>query len=354
MSDFTHSAYPNASNSNGLVTQVSQVPPIDIYGSTLGLGGQERAFPRIPNVAYMARGRGLFDLREPKIPPSDARFVRGPRLNGYAGTLDVWFTAPAAGTARTLCYLTDDPTGLGNIMVMRFDDQNRPLVTLTAAGGATPATGTLTATSNFSDTETVVIDGKTYTFQASLTEVDGNVFIGASLAISLANLKAAINLEAGGGSLYANATTLHPTVTATASDATTLTVQAKAAGPGGNSITTTETAANASWGGATLSGGSVGGTIVGEVTPSGSAIPEARTVHVRLAWDSANPVNGLRYANVVINDEVVDGDWSTDPTSSWAAFRPTHLVLGQGYDTDSDIADATTVLLVQGSNTVTL
>lgn len=354
MADFTHSDYPNASNSSGLITQVSQAVPIDIYNSTLGQGGQQRAFPRIPNVAYMAQGRGSFDLREPNIPPADARFVRGPRLNGQAGTLDIWFTAPTAGTARTLCYLTDDPVGLGNVIVARFDASNRPLVTMTEVGGSTPATGTLTGTANFNDTETVVIDGKTYTFQTVLTEVDGHVFIGVDLPTSLANLVKAINLGAGAGSDYAAATTLHPTVTATGSDATTLTVRAKVGGPGGNSITTTETAANASWGGATLSGGSVGGTVVGEVTPSGPAIAANRTVHVRLAWDATNPVNGLRYANLVINGETVDGDWSTDPTSAWSAFRPTHLVLGQGFDTDSDVADASTILLVQGSNTVTL
>lgn len=137
------------------------------------------------------------------------------------------------------------------------------------------AAGTLTGSGVFSDGETVTIGGKVYTMQAVLTNVDGNVLIGANLAASLANLRAAINLAAGGGTTYAAATTLHPTVSAT-SDATTLVVTAKTMGVGGNAITTTDTAANANWGGGTLAGGVTGDQVI--VTADGQTSNTANIV----------------------------------------------------------------------------
>lgn len=64
------------------------------------------------------------------------------------------------------------------------------------------ALGTLTAAANVADTETVTIGGKVYTFQATLTNVDGNVKVGADAATSLANLHAAINLGSGAGTAF--------------------------------------------------------------------------------------------------------------------------------------------------------
>jgi hypothetical protein len=122
------------------------------------------------------------------------------------------------------------------------------------AGASSSASGTLTTTGVFSNSETVTIDTKVYTFQTALTNVDGNVLIGANVAASLANLAAAIGLGAGSGTTYAAAMTVHPTVTATAT-ATTLVVTAKTGGTAGNSIATTKVAANATFGAATLTGG---------------------------------------------------------------------------------------------------
>jgi hypothetical protein len=118
------------------------------------------------------------------------------------------------------------------------------------------ALGTLTATANFANGETVTTGTKTYTFQTVLTNVDGNVLIGASASDSLDNLIAAINLGAGSGTLYAAATVANTFVYAVAGAGDTLIAYALAAGAAGNAIATTETAANASWGTATLAGGS--------------------------------------------------------------------------------------------------
>lgn len=124
-----------------------------------------------------------------------------------------------------------------------------------AAAADIAATGTLTLTNQPLDTETVVIGGKTYTFETVLTNVNGHVLIGATAEDSLDNLVAAINLGAGAGTLYAAATTLHATVSATDGAGTTVIVTAKTAGSGGNAIATTDTLTNGSWGGATLAGG---------------------------------------------------------------------------------------------------
>jgi hypothetical protein len=120
---------------------------------------------------------------------------------------------------------------------------------------AIQATGTLTFTGQPADTETVTIDAKTYTFQTVLTNVDGNVLIGATAADSLANLYAAITLGAGAGTAYAAATTAHPTASASAPVGLTMLVWALVGGTGGNALASTTTVTGATWTAATLTGG---------------------------------------------------------------------------------------------------
>ena len=67
----------------------------------------------------------------------------------------------------------------------------------------TPAVETLTLGAQMTDTEVVTIGSKVYTFQTTLTDVDGNVKIGGSASDSIDNLIAAINLTAGAGTTYA-------------------------------------------------------------------------------------------------------------------------------------------------------
>lgn len=145
---------------------------------------------------------------------------------------------------------------------------------------AVAATGTLTLTGNAGDTETVTIGTKVYTFQTSLTNVDGNVLIGATASDSLDNLIAAINLSAGAGTLYAAATTANGFVSAAAGAGDTMDVTAIKAGTFGNTIASTETLANGSWGGSTLSGGSGGDVKIlaaGELPPNTTAAVGAVT-----------------------------------------------------------------------------
>lgn len=118
------------------------------------------------------------------------------------------------------------------------------------------AVGQLTFGANAGDGKLVTIGSKAYTFQATLTEVDGHVKIGADAAASLANLLHAVNRSGGVvGTDYASATTAHADVEGLSSDATHLNVRAKVGGQEGNDIATTTDVASASWGAATLTGG---------------------------------------------------------------------------------------------------
>jgi hypothetical protein len=107
----------------------------------------------------------------------------------------------------------------------------------------------LTTTSTFSDGETVVIGGVTFTMKTTLGSTAGNVLIGANVAASLTNLAAAINASAGAGSTYVELSSANRTIitdnlrlTATAG-ATTLTI----VGKGSGRLALSETGANASW-----------------------------------------------------------------------------------------------------------
>jgi hypothetical protein len=127
-------------------------------------------------------------------------------------------------------------------------------------GSITPrAIGTLTSSGNPAAADTVTINSKVYTFETSLTNVDGHVKVGATAADTLVNLMHAINLVGGvAGTDYAAATTAHPTVAAVSTTSTTLLVRAKTGGTAGNALTTTESSTALAWGGATLAGGAVG------------------------------------------------------------------------------------------------
>jgi len=123
--------------------------------------------------------------------------------------------------------------------------------------GSAPAfgVGTLTSTGVLVDTQTVVVGGKTYTWQDTLTDVDGNVDTGADAEAGLANLKNAINLTGTPGTGYAASMTKNAQVYCTAVTATTLVVSAHVPGTIGNLVASTETGTNTAWGGATLASG---------------------------------------------------------------------------------------------------
>lgn len=120
----------------------------------------------------------------------------------------------------------------------------------------TAASGVLTATQNFANNETVTVDSNVYTFKTVFVDVAGNVLIGASLSASVDNLAAAINGDAGAGTLYGTGTTASDDASAFNVGNGQMSVEAIAAGTAGNAVTLGETCANADWNGqTTLIGG---------------------------------------------------------------------------------------------------
>jgi len=141
------------------------------------------------------------------------------------------------------------------------------------------ASGTLTFETIATNADTITIGAKTYNMRASLTDVNGYVFIGTTVAIAIQNLYDAINLS-GTTTQYAASMTAHPSVKATAKTATTLVVTAHAPGTIGNGIATTDTLAGTSaWGAATLAGG------VGELDPFVVSLMANSQVNAELITD---------------------------------------------------------------------
>ena len=108
------------------------------------------------------------------------------------------------------------------------------------------AATTLTFTENGADTNTITIGGKVYTLQASLTNVDGNIKLGGTTAITIANIVAAVSLSSGAGTLYAAAMTANPHCRVRSSGATTIVFESKVPGTIGNLIPSTDTLAGSS------------------------------------------------------------------------------------------------------------
>jgi hypothetical protein len=124
------------------------------------------------------------------------------------------------------------------------------------------ATGVLTASGVFSANELVRIGDVTYKMVTALTGAAYEVLIGVSAAVSLDNLKSAINGTAGAGTTYGTGTPAHHSVTATTNTDTAQTVEFWKVGTEGNALATTETCANAAWGAATLASGAEASTAI--------------------------------------------------------------------------------------------
>lgn len=115
----------------------------------------------------------------------------------------------------------------------------------------TAGLGTLTLTGLPLDTETVTIGSKVYTFQTVLTDVDGNVLIGATASDSIDNLIAGIMLTAGAGTTYAASMTAGDDVVATVGAGDTMLVYDQQSA----TLSTTEGLTNGSWGASTITPG---------------------------------------------------------------------------------------------------
>jgi len=152
-----------------------------------------------------------------------------------------------AGDAVALGPPANLPAGLMATAYVNSSDEIVVRLHNTTAGaidpsaGAVAAQGTLTMDTQPSDGDTYTIGSKTYTFQTTLTDVDGNVNIGGTLAQAKLNLVAAIDLSGVAGTDYATSMTAHTEVSVAAFSGDDAVITALVAGESGNSIATTET-----------------------------------------------------------------------------------------------------------------
>lgn len=132
------------------------------------------------------------------------------------------------------------------------------------------ATVTLTGTGNPVAAETMTLGSRVYTFRATAATFAGanEILIGAALTNTLDNIKAAINGAAGEGTTFSNNTLRHETIFASNKTATTVVFHARVAGTAGNSLASTETMTNNSFGAGTLTGGAAAGAKAATFTPT--------------------------------------------------------------------------------------
>lgn len=173
------------------------------------------------------------------------------------------------------------PSVLG---VFQIGQHSNPVTWAVSSGSK--GTGVMTYTDVPADGETITIGARVYTFKTALTPAAGEVLIGATDDDSFANLVDAINGTGTPGVGYAAATLINADVSAVADPVTgKVTVTSKAGGVSANAIATTSTAADATWGAATLAGGTdistatdVVGYAVEITTPGASGVAQARVI----------------------------------------------------------------------------
>lgn len=121
--------------------------------------------------------------------------------------------------------------------------------------GGIQASDVLTFLTQPADSTHVTLNDRVYQFQTTLTNVNGNVHIGATLADSVDNLIAAVNNAAGSGTKYAAATTANLSVSAVLGAGTSIVFTALAVGTDGNDILAASTVAGSSFATDSFTGG---------------------------------------------------------------------------------------------------
>ncbi len=187
-------------------------------------------------------------------------------LNGQGGTP----TSPGAAVTFTLDYaystvklnnVGDAPTvldGVKSSLVHTFPD--------TALVASVQATETLTFTGQPLDTETVTLGSTVYTFKTTPASAYDVQISTVDVDQSVMNLIDAVNATGLRTGAYFAGTLVHPTVSAAQGAGDTVTITALLAGTAGNSLASTETLTNGSFGAATLSGGLATGALVSQTT----------------------------------------------------------------------------------------
>jgi hypothetical protein len=216
----------------------------------------------------------MIDIEEGKPAPTSVDVSPATASIAIAATQQLTAVVTPAEALQTVTWSTSDAA------IATVDEDG--LVTGVAIG--VKATGTLTSTgTNPADAATVTIGSTVYRFKDT-TAAAYDVKIGASAAVTLDNLKAAINASGtGDGSDYHTGTLIHPTVTATTNTDTTQVLEAKTAGSAGNAIATTETSTTYSFGAATLTGGTGPVAVITATTVTGPTTTDTSSVTVTVS-----------------------------------------------------------------------
>jgi hypothetical protein len=273
----------------------------------------------VPVASFTAAGRKTL-----KIACQDMRVVR---------------SASSTGTPVVTISGNDDGAQFAELAVgtpgassdlRQFGTQNTIIVDI--------ATGILTFTGQPADTETVTIGSKTYTFQTVLTDVDGNVLIGANTAASVANLIAAINSGAGAGTAYATSTTANTDVDANVGSTTSIMEAKLLDGAGTNTgIATTEAIANASWASATM-GRFLDGVVQIQTSEDNATWTDLcgfsstghQTVEVTARYMRVNHVNNTLGSTPTVSVGAINDDTAHRPINTLASGTNVELDVGKG------------------------
>lgn len=246
--------------SDGEVTQAGPLNPGEVIGGKIAIKVaadlDARIFAEVANAAYTFDNGDLttgsssgtpITLNATTVPQMAARMPAKLRRNNQLLTSLVLVTDSYAASDVTQYIMGKNIDLAGNVFANGYsgDISNAQLYVSENLSGE----AVLTTTGAFSDGETVVIGGVTFTMKTALTPAAGEVLIGGGVAASLANLATLINDPAtttGTGVALSAGDQLIITddlgLTAT-SDATTATI----VGRGSGRLVVSETGANASW-----------------------------------------------------------------------------------------------------------
>jgi hypothetical protein len=176
--------------------------------------------------------------------------------------------ATVAGSTTTTTVTAIVSGVVGNSIPTTSSSANLTWANATLVNGGCAAYAYIGAATNPANTDTVTINGKTYTILSTVGTANGNVHRGANTAETLKNLYMAINLQTPNTGQYGTSMTIHPTVEAYDLDTVNgrLYLRAKTTGATGNAYTLTKTGAVFTVSGATFSGGGVDTNQISQVS----------------------------------------------------------------------------------------
>jgi hypothetical protein len=305
-------------DNGGAVANTGMLGWLDEFRLTKGVGRYTANFA--PPTAAFPRNVG-----------GDPSFASVVWLSGFdSGLLDESSFARALSTFGAQVPTADQPGDLaGNFLTI--NKRTPPYERSFIEAALIPATGLLTLSANPTNGETVTVGVKTgpaaavYTFKTALASAF-DVLIGVDVDASLNNLVAAILKAAGEGTTYGTGTTVNLSVSAAKMPTPQMAVTALIPGTAGNSIASTETLANGSWGAATLQGGAdipAFSQFGFERPPNNTTIIDSVTL-VQRAWKTDSGPASLRQSFVGPAGAVDDGAvWAvtTAPTLYFDMFE---------------------------------